>query len=169
MSKNRKRHQESNETVTANANWPSWFIETIHPLEKEMLLRVLQSNKHLGEIHFTVYMMQINYIVFRKNYEELVNLERKFNQPLNFTELAFQTDTGNEIAQETIIEFTRLLHNFFGLLKTEFYRNQSFTSVENFKIELAKSIEYYNHRRNKNKLKGLSPVQFRTQSCLSSY
>ena len=62
-----------------------------------------------------------------------------------------------------------VIENFFGLLKTEFYRNQSFTSIENFKIELAKYIEYYNHRRIKSKLKGLSPVQFRTQSCSFPY
>lgn len=59
-----------------------------------------------------------------------------------------------------------VIENFFGLLKTEFYNNQSFSSVEDFKVELAKYIEYYNHRRIKVKLKGLSPVQFRTQSLL---
>lgn len=57
-----------------------------------------------------------------------------------------------------------VIENFFGILKTEFYNNQSFLSVENFKTELANYIDYYNHRRIKSKLKGLSPVQFRTQS-----
>ena len=57
-----------------------------------------------------------------------------------------------------------VIENFFGLLKSEFYNNQPFSSIENFKLELAKYIDYYNHRRIKVKLKGLSPVQFRTQS-----
>jgi putative transposase len=61
-----------------------------------------------------------------------------------------------------------VIENFFGVLKTEFYNNQSFTSIEDFKNELAKYIEYYNHRRIRGKLKGLSPVQFRTQSNVST-
>jgi putative transposase len=57
-----------------------------------------------------------------------------------------------------------VIENFFGLLKTEFFYHQSFISVENFQDELDKYIEYYNHDRIRVKLKGLSPVQFRTQS-----
>lgn len=57
-----------------------------------------------------------------------------------------------------------VIENFFGLLKTEFFGNQSFPSVENFQKELNQYIEYYNNSRIKVKLKGLSPVQFRTQS-----
>jgi transposase InsO family protein len=59
-----------------------------------------------------------------------------------------------------------VIENFFGVLKTEFYNNQSFSSVEDFKNELTNYIEYYNHQRIKGKLKGLSPVQFRTQSSI---
>jgi len=61
-----------------------------------------------------------------------------------------------------------VIENFFGVLKTEFYNNQSFTSIEDFKNDLAKYIEYYNHRRIRGKLKGMSPVQFRTQSNVST-
>ena len=57
-----------------------------------------------------------------------------------------------------------VIENFFGLLKTEFFHNQSFISVENFQQELDQYIDYYNKSRIKVKLKGLSPVQFRTQS-----
>ena len=57
-----------------------------------------------------------------------------------------------------------VIENFFGLLKTEFFRNQSFPSVENFQEELDRYIDYYNNSRIKVKLKGLSPVQFRAQS-----
>jgi putative transposase len=61
-----------------------------------------------------------------------------------------------------------MIENFFGLLKTEFFRNQSFLSVENFQKELDQYIDYYNNSRIKVKLKGLSPVQFRTQSLVST-
>lgn len=57
-----------------------------------------------------------------------------------------------------------VIENFFGLLKTEFFHNQIFPSVDNFQEELDQYIDYYNNSRIKVKLKGLSPVQFRTQS-----
>jgi len=57
-----------------------------------------------------------------------------------------------------------VIENFFGLLKTEFFHNQVFTSIEDFQIQLSEYINYYNNRRIKVKLKGLSPVQFRSQS-----
>lgn len=110
----KNRHRSSSETGIPKSDWPSWFLEPAHPLEKEMLLRVLQSDEHLSEIHFTVHMMQMNYLVFRRNYDELVRLQKAFDQPMIFRELALQTDKGEEIAQDTIIEFARLLHNFLA-------------------------------------------------------
>ena len=61
-----------------------------------------------------------------------------------------------------------VMENFFGILKSEFYHNQKFSSDKQFEIELANYIDYYNNRRIKVKLKGLSPVQFRTQSFIST-
>lgn len=57
-----------------------------------------------------------------------------------------------------------VIENFFGLLKSEFFYNQKFSSIENFILGLSEYIQYYNNRRIKVKLKGLSPVEFRTQS-----
>ncbi|MGG1658027.1 IS3 family transposase [Brevibacillus sp. NRS-1366] len=57
-----------------------------------------------------------------------------------------------------------VIENFFGILKSEFLYIQEFDSVEHFKCELAKYIDYYNNKRIKAKLKGLSPVQYRTQT-----
>jgi len=57
-----------------------------------------------------------------------------------------------------------VMENFFGLLKSELLYLQTFDSVEHFKRELVDYIDYYNNRRIKCKLKGLSPVQFRQQS-----
>ena len=61
-----------------------------------------------------------------------------------------------------------VMENFFGILKSEFYHNKKFSSVEQFSKELFEYIEYYNNHRIKVKLKGLSPVQFRTQSFIST-
>ena len=51
--------------------------------------------------------------------------------------------------------------NFFGLLKTELLYLQEFNSVEQFIEELHKYIEWYNNKRIKLGLGGMSPVQFR--------
>ena len=52
--------------------------------------------------------------------------------------------------------------NFFGLLKSELLYLQKFESIEHFKRELIEYIDYYNNRRIKAKLKGMSPVNYRT-------
>lgn len=57
-----------------------------------------------------------------------------------------------------------VMENFFGILKKEFFHGRQFKSMESFKAELKRYIHYYNHERIKEKLKGLSPVQYRSQS-----
>lgn len=54
-----------------------------------------------------------------------------------------------------------LMENFFGLLKQEMYYGKVFHSFEELKGELEKWIHYYNHKRVKMKLNGLSPVAYR--------
>lgn len=57
-----------------------------------------------------------------------------------------------------------VIESFFGTLKSEFLYTQEFESVEQFKAELDQYITYYNHKRIKAKLKGMSPVQYRTHA-----
>ncbi|OWS69410.1 IS3 family transposase, partial [Polynucleobacter aenigmaticus] len=57
-----------------------------------------------------------------------------------------------------------VMENWFGIMKTEFFYQKKFSDVQSFKTELKDYIHYYNHDRIKEKLKGLSPVQYRTQS-----
>ena len=59
-----------------------------------------------------------------------------------------------------------VMENWFGIMKTEFFYQKKFDDVQSFKAELREYIDYYNHDRIKQKLKGLSPVQYRTQSLL---
>ena len=47
-----------------------------------------------------------------------------------------------------------VMENFFGIMKSEFLYFKEFESIEHFKQELAKYIDYYNHKRIKAKLKG---------------
>ncbi len=54
--------------------------------------------------------------------------------------------------------------NFFGLLKSELLYLQDFDSMEHFKVELIDYLDYYNNRRIKAKLKGMTPAQHRYQT-----
>ena len=55
------------------------------------------------------------------------------------------------------------IESFFGTLKSEFFYLNKFSSVADLQAGLENYIHYYNHDRIKMKLKGLSPVQYRTQ------
>jgi putative transposase len=56
------------------------------------------------------------------------------------------------------------MESFFAVLKSEFFYLNKFASIEELKAGIRRYIHYYNHDRIKLKLKGLSPVQFRTQA-----
>ena len=104
--------------------------------------------------------------------------------PENNTGLIFHSDQGWQYQHKT---FQRLLlergirqsmsrkgncldnsvmENFFGLLKSELLYLQNFKTMEHFRKELEEYIDYYNNKRIKCKLKGLSPVQYRIQSMI---
>ncbi|WP_129543134.1 IS3 family transposase [Serratia sp. 1D1416] len=57
-----------------------------------------------------------------------------------------------------------VMENFFGHLKAELYYLQRFDSVEHLAQEIDAYIDYYNYHRIRQKLKGLSPVEYRTQA-----
>lgn len=61
-----------------------------------------------------------------------------------------------------------VMENFFGLLKSELLYLQKFESMEHFKLELSDYLDYYNNRRIKLKLKGLSPAIHRQQALLAA-
>lgn len=57
-----------------------------------------------------------------------------------------------------------VMENFFGIMKSELLYLQKWNSMELFKHELKEYIRYYNNDRIKAKLKGMSPVKYRTHS-----
>ncbi|KFI05506.1 hypothetical protein JN27_20695 [Massilia sp. BSC265] len=56
------------------------------------------------------------------------------------------------------------MESFFAVLKSEFFYLNKFSTVDELRDGLTDYIRYYNHDRIKLKLKGLSPVQYRTQA-----
>lgn len=61
-----------------------------------------------------------------------------------------------------------IMENFFGLLKSELLYLQKFDSLQHFLNELEEYLEYYNQRRIKEKLNGMSPVQYRAHQYKSN-
>lgn len=62
-----------------------------------------------------------------------------------------------------------IMENFFGIMKTEMFYGQEFTYKSKMELKQAINdyIEYYNNKRIKEKLKGLSPIQYRKQSLVA--
>ncbi len=59
-----------------------------------------------------------------------------------------------------------VMENFFGLLKSELLYLQNFDSLAQFRTELEDYLDYYNNRRIKLKLNGLTPAQHRSQAII---
>ena len=59
-----------------------------------------------------------------------------------------------------------MMESFFGILKSEMFYGyeKSFQSLEDLEKAIVNYIDYYNNKRIKIKLKGFSPVQYRTKS-----
>ena len=53
------------------------------------------------------------------------------------------------------------MENFFGILKQEMYDEKQFKTYEELEQAIKDYIDYYNHKRIKTKLAGISPVQYR--------
>jgi len=56
------------------------------------------------------------------------------------------------------------MENFFGLLKQEMYYGEELISCEALQKKIEQYINYYNNDRIKQKLAGMSPIQYRTHT-----
>jgi len=56
------------------------------------------------------------------------------------------------------------MENFFSLLKQEMYYGEQLISYEALQKKIEKYISYYNNDRIKQKLAGMSPVNYRKQT-----
>lgn len=57
-----------------------------------------------------------------------------------------------------------VIENFFGLLKSECWHGEKYGSTRELRAAVERYIDYYNHDRIKEKLNGLSPVEYRIQA-----
>lgn len=110
----------------------------------------------------------------------LTMLKKAFNGKEDLSGLILHSDQGwqyqqqryqDELKQRGIIQSmsrkgncldNSMMENFFGLMKTELLYLQDWESIDEFKKELRAYIKYYNNDRIKLRLKGKSPVKYRT-------
>ena len=111
-------------------------------------------------------------------------LDIAFEENLNLEGLIFHSDQGWQYQHQSYQQRLRnkgikqsmsrkgnsldngLMENFFGILKTEMFYDQedNYKTIEDLINAIKDYIYYYNHDRIKEKLKGLSPVNYRLQS-----
>lgn len=60
------------------------------------------------------------------------------------------------------------MENFFGILKQEMYHGDALRTYEELKERIESYIHYYNNKRIKQKLAGMSPVQYRLHTSQSA-
>jgi transposase InsO family protein len=56
------------------------------------------------------------------------------------------------------------MESFFGTLKAEYFYLTDFENVDALRAGLRGYVDYYNRRRIKSKLGGMSPVEYRTRA-----
>lgn len=61
-----------------------------------------------------------------------------------------------------------VMESFFGTLKSECFYLMEHKNISELRMAIDDYINYYNHERIKQKLKGLSPVEYRTQAQITA-
>lgn len=82
-------------------------------------------------------------------------------QMLQYQNLLKQNHISQSMSRKGNCLDNAVIENYFGILKTELYYLKKYQSIEELKIDIQKYIEYYNKKRIKLNLNGMSPVQYR--------
>jgi len=120
----------------------------------------------------------------RPNFEQVANmLKKSFKKISRKPDLILHSDQGWQYQMK---QYQRMLHekgitqsmsrkgncldnavieNFFGIIKSELFYLEKFSSISQLKEEIVKYIHYYNNDRIKLNLKGMSPVKYRAHYC----
>ena len=156
---------------TPNAKWATDVTQININSEKLYLSPIL--DMYNGEI--------ISYNVSKSpNLEQVYDmLEKAFSRFKNLDGLILHSDQGwqyqhygyrQRLSERGIIQSmsrkgncldNAMAENFFGIMKSELLYAEKFDSPESFIKALDEYIDYYNNRRIKSRLKGMSPVKYR--------
>ena len=111
-------------------------------------------------------------------------LDKAFEDQLRFENLIIHSDQGWQYQHKFFVKSLEdkrikqsmsrkgnsidngLMESFFGIMKSEMFYDQEeqYETLEDLKQAIDEYIDYYNHRRIKSKLKGLTPAEYRNQS-----
>jgi putative transposase len=95
----------------------------------------------------------------------LVHSDQGFQyQHRSWRALLEDADASQSMSRKANCYDNAVAENFFGHLKAELFHHNRFDTVEAFTTALDEYIHWYNNERISLKLKGLSPVQYRTQA-----
>ncbi len=97
--------------------WPKWVIEPVYPVEHELLSWLLNNDYRLKEVYSIIQTLHIDHLVYKGNYDEIIKVMDKFDNPMTLRVIAMKSEEGLKIASDTMLEFTRLLHNHLASVK----------------------------------------------------
>ena len=98
---------------------------------------------------------------YLKKLNALVQVKEKSLKMKQYRQALKSRDVVQSMSHKGNCYDNSVMENFFGIMKSEFLYPKEFESVEQFKKELEKYMEYYNTKRIKAKFK-MSPVEYRT-------
>ncbi len=101
------------------------------------------------------------------NFEQITRMMEQAITRLDGAKPILHSDQGWQyqmVGYRKILEDNGAMESFFGRLKTECYYGKRFEIFEQLEKTIHEYIYYYNHEQIQIKLKGLSPVKYRTQS-----
>lgn len=89
-----------------------------------------------------------------------------------YTSKAFKLKLDKVSATQSMSRVGRCIDNgpiegFWGIIKSEMYYLKKFDNFDELKLTIDNYIEFYNNKRLQKKLKGLSPIEYRTQTLVA--
>lgn len=98
----------------------------------------------------------------------LLHIDRGYQ----YTSKAFKLKLDKVSATQSMSRVGRCIDNgpiegFWGIIKSEMYYLRKFDNFDELKLAIDNYIEFYNNRRFQKRLKGLSPIEYRTQTLVA--
>lgn len=143
------------------------YISPIMDLyNQEIISCTISNSPNLGMV---TQMLDEAFEVLPKNVDLTIHSDQGWHyQHLTYQNMLKEKGITQSMSRKGNCLDNAVIENFFGILKSELLYLQEFVSMEQFILELKEYIDYYNNNRIKLKLKGMSPVQFRTHSSSTS-
>lgn len=116
-------------------------------------------------VHFTNNSLKEALKILPKNHRLMIHTDQGFHyQHQSWVALLKSRGITQSMSRRGNCLDNAPMENFFGLLKQEIYYGEEFRSIDELKEEIIEYIHWYNTKRIKIKLNGLSPIEYRLQA-----